>query len=239
MSANEAADERPSKRLKTSPSPERDQIQSLDSSLAESPVSQTDFVTEKEQKVGISILVSGPKPILRGLVKKRYADFLVNEILPGGRVLHLTKTTADNERADAADATNGQNEEISTTAVIPAAEPKVATESSVSTSTEKVVNGTQTNIDQTEIEKPAGGIPKISAEDKATLISYLNEQAVTDILALHSSIHLNQRGNQRPPHRANKIHDRPHPSAPTSIRPSAASSPLRSTLARPTKVSSC
>ena len=43
----------------------------------------------KEALVGITAFVRPDGPRFSGLLKKRYTDFLVNEILPSGRVLHL------------------------------------------------------------------------------------------------------------------------------------------------------
>lgn len=43
----------------------------------------------KEAEVGITDYVSAGTPGFRGILKKRYTDFLVNEILPNGRVVHL------------------------------------------------------------------------------------------------------------------------------------------------------
>lgn len=43
----------------------------------------------KEAEVGITDYVSTVSPGFEGIVKKRYTDFLVNEILPNGRVVHL------------------------------------------------------------------------------------------------------------------------------------------------------
>ncbi|KAK2821746.1 hypothetical protein FQN49_007717 [Arthroderma sp. PD_2] len=46
----------------------------------------------KEAEVGITRFVSPDLPGFAGVVKKRYTDFLVNEILPSGEVLHLKNT---------------------------------------------------------------------------------------------------------------------------------------------------
>jgi hypothetical protein len=47
--------------------------------------------TSKEAEVGITDYVSAESPGFRGLLKKRYTDFLVNEILPNGQVVHLQR----------------------------------------------------------------------------------------------------------------------------------------------------
>jgi tRNA pseudouridine13 synthase len=43
----------------------------------------------KEGEVGITDFVSTSTPGFSGVLKKRYTDFLVNEILPNGKVVHL------------------------------------------------------------------------------------------------------------------------------------------------------
>lgn len=44
---------------------------------------------DKEAQCGITEYVSPDLPGFRGVLKKRYTDFLVNEILPNGKVIHL------------------------------------------------------------------------------------------------------------------------------------------------------
>ena len=45
----------------------------------------------KEVEVGITDYVSPETSGFRGLLKKRYTDFIVNEILPNGQIVHLRK----------------------------------------------------------------------------------------------------------------------------------------------------
>jgi tRNA pseudouridine13 synthase len=47
--------------------------------------------TAKEAEVGITDYVSTSTACFAGVLKKRYTDFLVNEILPNGRVVHLQR----------------------------------------------------------------------------------------------------------------------------------------------------
>lgn len=46
--------------------------------------------TSQERAVGITVFVSPNVPGFNCTIKRRYTDFLVNEILPNGQVLHLT-----------------------------------------------------------------------------------------------------------------------------------------------------
>ncbi|KAJ5100042.1 hypothetical protein N7532_007043 [Penicillium argentinense] len=50
----------------------------------------------KELEVGITEFVTPENEGFSGILKKRYTDFLVNEILPSGEVLHLRNITAPN-----------------------------------------------------------------------------------------------------------------------------------------------
>jgi tRNA pseudouridine13 synthase len=63
-----------------------------DSSYFVTPPSSVDGQVQKELDVGITGYVSPHGPAFSGILKKRYTDFLVNEILPSGEVLHLRST---------------------------------------------------------------------------------------------------------------------------------------------------
>jgi tRNA pseudouridine13 synthase len=65
---------------------------SADSSDFVMPPSSVDGQVQKELDVGITGYVSPHGPAFSGILKKRYTDFLVNEILPSGEVLHLRST---------------------------------------------------------------------------------------------------------------------------------------------------
>src|SRR5271156_6020405 len=51
-----------------------------------------DAQIQKELDVGITSFVGPHAHAFSGILKKRYIDFLVNEILPNGQVLHLRST---------------------------------------------------------------------------------------------------------------------------------------------------
>ena len=80
--------ESPRKKIKLS-----DQLDRPDDSIpAIAPASPIDAQTQKELDVGITSFVSPHVDAFSGILKKRYTDFLVNEILPNGQVLHLRST---------------------------------------------------------------------------------------------------------------------------------------------------
>src|ERR1700754_4291447 len=69
---------------------------------------------EQERAVGITAFVS---PSLQGFtctIKHRYTDFLVNEILSNGTVLHLTNDSVSTRQRDGNDLNGQRNEEVGT-----------------------------------------------------------------------------------------------------------------------------
>jgi tRNA pseudouridine13 synthase len=70
---------------------------------AVTPSSRIDVQTQKELDVGITDYISPHAPAFSGILKKRYTDFLVNEILPNGEVLHLRSTRPPRQKAGGSD----------------------------------------------------------------------------------------------------------------------------------------
>jgi tRNA pseudouridine13 synthase len=70
----------------------------------------------KEEEVGITNYVSTEIPVFRGILKKRYTDFLVNEILPNGTVVHLqrlgTAAVSQKDENASSDATSKQEHKV-------------------------------------------------------------------------------------------------------------------------------
>jgi len=56
---------------------------------------------EKERRVGITAYVNPAADGFSGVLKQRYTDFLVNEVLPDGRVLHLENLSPRKVKKDA------------------------------------------------------------------------------------------------------------------------------------------
>ncbi|KAJ5162079.1 hypothetical protein N7492_007471 [Penicillium capsulatum] len=83
--------ESPRKRQKIDSTPATDGAADVPSAIG---AAGQDVQLTKEQEVGITELVTADTEGFSGLLKKRYTDFLVNEILPSGEVLHLRSTTA-------------------------------------------------------------------------------------------------------------------------------------------------
>lgn len=60
----------------------------------------------QERAVGISVFVRPDVPGYQCIVKQRYSDFLVNEVLPSGEVLRLTDVSVDQDRKRKREAEN-------------------------------------------------------------------------------------------------------------------------------------
>ncbi|RDW70150.1 hypothetical protein BP5796_08547 [Coleophoma crateriformis] len=107
LSPSNDLDERPSKRIKASPT-QLPSSSSTDCNTANitSGLAKMDpenpkpndksggFQPEREAEVGILCFVNSTNPGFSGILKQRYTDFLVNEITPEGTVVHLTDDRA-------------------------------------------------------------------------------------------------------------------------------------------------
>ena len=103
-----ANDPRPSKRVKVDSSETNGTVENASTMAPQGDHSgpqlnaQPSLVlddTTKEREVGIVAFVDESRDIFRGVLKKRYTDFLVNEILPNGTVVHLRSIKAISQTA--------------------------------------------------------------------------------------------------------------------------------------------
>ncbi|KAI9368429.1 pseudouridine synthase [Aspergillus egyptiacus] len=147
--------EPPQKRLKTENALSAEEV-ALPAGAA-TPQTDADDQLSREIEVGITEFVSADNKGFAGILKKRYTDFLVNEILPSGKVLHLQSTGPQNGE----DGGKPDNEE--------------------KTIAEETPKETQTPTE----EAPAPAEFQVSEEDKTLLGSLLGEQYVPKILSLH------------------------------------------------------
>lgn len=75
--------------------------------------SQGDEQLQRELASGIAAFVNPQTATFSGVLKQRYTDFLVNEILPGGEVLHLhsLKAPKKSDVAEGVSTKSGQSAE--------------------------------------------------------------------------------------------------------------------------------
>ncbi|KAI9701186.1 MAG: hypothetical protein M1836_001855 [Candelina mexicana] len=153
---------------------------------------------QKERDVGITEYISPNAPGFSGILKKRYTDFLVNEVLPSGKVVHLDNLKLPSRTNPA--------EQSTQTEPVPSTPPKQTIEGrdqhedskerenqdAVSLSTKPPSHGivasvtTSGDIDgkvQEDNERF-----QLSADDEALLQSYFGPGTVKSILALHNKI---------------------------------------------------
>jgi tRNA pseudouridine13 synthase len=92
---NEIHGEQPRKRIRLEePELDHDVLMNAEPSVTETKrnpkeVALDEDDSQKEIRSGITAFVSPDLPGFSGVLKHRYTDFLVNEILPSGEVLHL------------------------------------------------------------------------------------------------------------------------------------------------------
>ncbi|KAI7520493.1 hypothetical protein KC331_g20185, partial [Hortaea werneckii] len=147
--------------------------------------------SEQERAVGITAYVSPSKPSFQCVVKQRYTDFLVNEILPTGAVLHLTELPgfepkrqkdAPVQQADgigeqskpASDAANGSTVD-STTANDSTSAPEQDQAQAVSDQQEGTAE-----------QQPVTA--ELSPDDRQALVDIFGDEVTDGIVGLYSSV---------------------------------------------------
>ncbi|KAH0837380.1 hypothetical protein AYO21_10335 [Fonsecaea monophora] len=143
----------------------------------------------KEREVGITAFVDGSKSLFQGILKKRYTDFLVNEILPGGTVLHLRSMSAkglqphglhnnDSEGPAPKDSRHVEHEANASEPSAPKDETLREVEKTTNTSTSDPAREEGSGVQNSEI----------SDDDRAKLVEYFSEETVAQIITLYESI---------------------------------------------------
>ncbi|EPS25140.1 hypothetical protein POX_c03542 [Penicillium oxalicum] len=153
--------ESPRKRQKVEDAPVTDVVVER---LPETEVA-SDAQTTKERDVGITELVTADTAGFSGILKKRYTDFLVNEITPSGEVVHLKNLAAPFSAYGESSTPAEQKPSASEDAVQPAQQEEV-------------------------VETPEAVTPaefKVSEEDNALLIEYFGAENATAIVNLHQT----------------------------------------------------
>ncbi|KAI9842683.1 MAG: hypothetical protein M1837_006968 [Sclerophora amabilis] len=152
----------------------------------------------KESAAGITEFVNPDAPGFSGILKKRYTDFLVNEILPSGEVLHLgspstssIKNAKDEKQAESVP--QAQTEQNSSSAlddtvdapILPDLDHK-QTDPEDNLSNEDPPEATNPKTPGAPAAGPLSS--EISPEDKAELDSHLGPVVLQSILDLYASI---------------------------------------------------
>ncbi|PTU22804.1 hypothetical protein P175DRAFT_0453757 [Aspergillus ochraceoroseus IBT 24754] len=163
--------ESPRKRLKTEDVTSTEEAVLPASVGALPPQAEADEQILRELEVGITEFVSAGNEGFVGILKKRYTDFLVNEILPSGKVLHLESPASSDK---------GKSEKPAEKPIEKSVEEKKEPEPvpQPETSTEKKTPAAATEI-------------QVSEEDKTTLESFFGPQSTPKIISLYQRAHAN------------------------------------------------
>ncbi|GAQ10304.1 multisubstrate pseudouridine synthase 7 [Aspergillus lentulus] len=179
--------ESPRKRLKTEDTPVSDDVVLPPSTVPALEISDGDAQALKEAEVGITEFVSSDNVGFSGVLKKRYTDFLVNEILPSGEVLHLRNLNPPTSPADGT-----KNNDAETKPEAPVAD----------NTAESAAAGEK---DAPAAKEEAAAEFQISEQDKALLESFFGTEATERILALHTRALSNPRARPNELGRVNTV----------------------------------
>ncbi|WEW54618.1 multisubstrate pseudouridine synthase 7 [Emydomyces testavorans] len=152
--------------------------EAIETPAAEQPTASRDAQALKEAEVGITEYVCPNLPGFSGILKKRYTDFLVNEILPSGQVLHLRDLEVPASfKAEAQNASPPQSDEPRRETVLHAKADSQAQDENAS---ETVTKLTETPAADSETAEPT-----IPAEDQKLLEQHLGPDVTQKVLKLY------------------------------------------------------
>lgn len=139
--------------------------------------------TKKEVEVGITTFVDASRNIFQGTLKKRYTDFLVNEILLDGTVLHLQKMDAKSTnfrtvREDGAgiDAVKLQDQEEANA-------PTNGSDAPQDTEIKAKDTTAETRLESAEVPNS-----EVADSDRVQLTEHFGESVVNQMIALYESV---------------------------------------------------
>lgn len=164
----------------------------LEETGQDEPAATESTQDDQERAVGITNYVSPRTPGFSCVLKQRYTDFLVNEILPDGRVLHLSNLPGtvpdDKNEPSTTNSSNGAESKKADKANLetrPNAEPESVKPESIKPDSVKPESVKPDSV------KPANGasdVPEISEDDQTTLNGIFGEEVVPRILNLYAAI---------------------------------------------------
>lgn len=133
---------------------------------------QSDLLEATRQyEVGIREFVNSNIAPFSATLKKRYTDFLVNEILPDNEVVHLRSLRVPKIQASQ-DQVEGVEDQSATGAKAP-----------VTTHNDQLNEGSLVSHNGDE-----SALPDVTGDDRAKLVGFFDEAAVAELLELYQSI---------------------------------------------------
>ncbi|KAJ9667165.1 multisubstrate pseudouridine synthase 7 [Coniosporium apollinis] len=190
MSDREDQDAQPRKRMRLS-TPDTGEQPAVTASTPADTADQSPKTTatyaqetqlDKEIRAGITAYVNPHAPGFTGILKQRYTDFLVNEILPSGQVLHLESLDVPQRAQD-----SDKRKAAETSSTGPVEQPEKPGTDSEAVSENG--NGDTQPIGATAPEKDgADQSPEITLEDTQILHSLFGEETTAAITTLYRQV---------------------------------------------------
>ncbi|KAK4575047.1 multisubstrate pseudouridine synthase 7 [Recurvomyces mirabilis] len=153
---------------------------------------------DQERAVGITVFVSPNLPGFQCTVKTRYTDFLVNEILPSGDVLHLTDVATKNLKQ-----ANGRSAEVDGDAALTESKEMELKETAATAGAHDPSDAAadlpaDQDVPEAENAKDDNdaGVT-LSTEDKQSVVAIFGEDVSNKIIRLYSSILKNPKRKSR------------------------------------------
>lgn len=151
----------------------------------------TNAAHAREREVGILRWVNEANLGFEGVLKQRYTDFLVNEITPEGKVVHLTTLGAPKKPQQAQAAVPQQQESVQKAEIV-APVPAVAPEADNATTPVAQASAEVAKpVDEKEKETPASEAKDdfiLSTEDEALLDNYFGADVRDQIVKMYKRI---------------------------------------------------
>lgn len=141
----------------------------------------------QERAVGISVFVTRDAPGFTCIVKQRYTDFLVNEVLPNGEVLHPQESNGQERKRKRAEEGNEPQKKARNEDEVKGEEVKTEDAPITAEELKKEEKAEATsNVDDAAAKEAA--VASISDADKAALNDVFGETTTTAILNLYASV---------------------------------------------------
>ncbi|KAI9802145.1 MAG: hypothetical protein M1833_002066 [Piccolia ochrophora] len=153
---------------------------------------------DREVEAGITGYVCSTKLHFSGVLKRRYTDFLVNEILPSGQVVHLDNTKAPTGKPKATKP-KAETEVSTPSSTAPPDKAKDAGDQQPRSSftphnLKADDNDTKTSLPASQLSPASGSLKKpsdesqLSPQDETELLEYFDADVLSEIVALYRQV---------------------------------------------------
>ncbi|EXJ87463.1 tRNA pseudouridine38/39 synthase [Capronia epimyces CBS 606.96] len=150
------------------------------------PVNLPGDGASKELEVGIITFIDDARDKFQAILKKRYTDFLVNEILPDGQVVHLQSMNAREAAKQASNDDGVRANDQAGQVQVQESIPHSAHEND--TTAEALGNDKGPSSDAALERKGDAQRSEVSDNDRAKLVEYFSEETVQQLTSLYDLI---------------------------------------------------